>query len=889
MALTGAMILVAGLSLATGRLTPAQLDSLWGTGQHEAALDALATELVTARRNAEPVALVALLNREAAWRKTSGQPVEGEAAAREALDLAWSTGDSALACAPTRWLSVNLTAQGRNQEAREQYEALLDLATRVGDHEHRGWANIGLGWDDDINRRNRESLRHYAAAAAAFRDAGNPEGELWGQLGVANCRFHLGQYEAAAAAWDSVARTANAAGMVRHEVSTLNNIAGLQFALGRPDVSMGYYQRAIAVWDSLGQQYECLPPRLNLGSCLALLGREDEARELFESILADSRAGELRNYEARALRRLAKLARVDGDIAGASAHFDAVVALGDDLPLLDIIEALRGQASLLDADGRHAEALAILRDAERRLEGDETSAHRTRLHLDLARTLLRLDRTDEAGRYLRRADATLGAARARHGQELAVLQATRWEQIGQPDSALAVLLEAAELWEAERGLPLDPDWREERGAAGRQIFTRLARQLARAQGHEAAFDRLQSYKARTLRERRLGPEALGATDSEPSRSLATTSASELQVEILRPGELLLDAYLGPDESLVFAVSLQACRLVMLPSDSELQPRLRRWHDQLASPHSPDAVPAWADSLLAPLHDLLATADHVVLAPDGALNLVPLVALLADQGIDHCTRVPSASVLADLRRSASGGAGTDAPASLLILHAGELPAAAWESEQLATRYRGSEVHSIVQDDAASLARLVSAADVLHVAAHAEGDDRNAWQSAIICDPSRPDRRWRARDITALSLDLRLVVLASCESAAGRTLSGEGVQGLASAFLAAGAPTVLASLWPVDDDATAFFMTRFYGGLAHGLTALEAHAAAQAACRTDAVFGDPACWAGFVLMGDGEQGLGLAAQTGLGELRRWLLWPLLAVLGMGFWLIVRRGRG
>ena len=878
--LVSTLILLAGGACAAGALTPAELDSLWSTGDHTAALTALETTVARVRGDGTERDLIALLNREAAWRKTAEQPVQAEAAAREAMALAWALGDSALACAPLRWLGVALTAQGRNQEARAKYEALLELATRVGDHEHRGWANIGLGWDDDINRRSRASLDHYAAAAEAFGEAGNAEGELWGRLGVANARFHLGQYEAAASAWDTVAATADNAGLIRHEVSTLNNIAGLQFALGRPDISRTYYERAIAVWDSLGQPYECLPPRLNLGSCLALLGQEDRAYDLFTDVLTESRAGELHNYEARALRRLAKLDRLNGNIEGARTRFDAIIDLGDDLPALEILEALRGKASLLNDRGAHHEALAILHDADRRIAGDTTSAHRIRLDLDLADTLLRLDRADEARRYLDRADAIMGQARARHGLELASLRATCWQRQGRPDSALVALETAATLWEAERGLPLDPDWREERGAAGRRIFTRLGDLLAQEHGPVAAFDRLQAYKARTLRERRSGPEA----ETDLSRSQAVATLSELQTGTLQPDELLLDAYLGPDTSLLFAVTRDSCRLTRLAPDTDLIPLARRWHEALAAPGHPAPTSAWADTLLAPLRDLIDQAERIILAPDGVFNLLPLTALLPEA---HCSRVPSASMLADLRRENPHGPISD-KTSIVILHTETLPAAVWESRNLVDRYEGACAHTVTTEGPATLAALADKALVLHVATHAEGNDRNAWQSAVVCNAAVPAARWRACDITGLSLDTRLVVLASCESAAGRTLSGEGVQGLASAFLAAGVPTVLASLWPVDDDATAFFMSRFYEALADDVPVGVAHARAQAACRNDPIFSAPADWAGFVLIGDGNRQVPLDERGRRAGPWPWLLIPLLAGIGYLLMRHIAKGR-
>src|SRR5262249_1365270 len=72
--------------------------------------------------------------------------------------------------------------------------------------------------------------------------------------------------------------------------------------------------------------------------------------------------------------------------------------------------------------------------------------------------------------------------------------------------------------------------------------------------------------------------------------------------------------------------------------------------------------------------------------------------------------------------------------------------------------------------------------------------------------------RARDIYRVRLKSELVVLSSCQTARGRILAGEGVQGLAQAFFHAGARSVVASLWDVSDRHTADLMAAFYRHMA-----------------------------------------------------------------------------
>src|SRR5262249_55060515 len=96
---------------------------------------------------------------------------------------------------------------------------------------------------------------------------------------------------------------------------------------------------------------------------------------------------------------------------------------------------------------------------------------------------------------------------------------------------------------------------------------------------------------------------------------------------------------------------------------------------------------------------------------------------------------------------------------------------------------------------------------------------------------------------------LVVLSGCRTALGRQLDGEGVVGLARAFMYAGTSRVLATLWKVDDAATAELMVHLYQGLLRdGLRPADALRRAQLALARQGRWRHPYYWAGFQLQGD-----------------------------------------
>ena len=134
--------------------------------------------------------------------------------------------------------------------------------------------------------------------------------------------------------------------------------------------------------------------------------------------------------------------------------------------------------------------------------------------------------------------------------------------------------------------------------------------------------------------------------------------------------------------------------------------------------------------------------------------------------------------------------------------------------------------------------------LHFAAHARVSDRRPEQSSLVLSGSVMD----LPTIRRLDLTAELVTLSACETGLGRRVRGEGVFGLPHAFLAAGARSVIVTLWRVGDRSTADFMGDFYRELRHGVSPAAALLAVRRAHLAAAgPASHPSRWAPFILVG------------------------------------------
>ena len=215
--------------------------------------------------------------------------------------------------------------------------------------------------------------------------------------------------------------------------------------------------------------------------------------------------------------------------------------------------------------------------------------------------------------------------------------------------------------------------------------------------------------------------------------------------------------------------------------------------------------------------------------------------------------------------------------------GALPAAADEAKGLSENFAGDVAIGL---DANEGFFKEKAADygIIHLAMHGLLDSRAQMLSSLVFTEdgdSVENNFLQAYEISKLNLNADLVVLSACETGYGKFEQGNGIASLARSFMYAGAPSLVVSLWQVNDFSTAEIMKLFYQNLAKDMGTAEALRAAKLNYmkRAKGILRHPAFWSPFVHIGTNDP-IRLERKSE----RSFLWWGLgLGILGLVFSLI------
>lgn len=306
------------------------------------------------------------------------------------------------------------------------------------------------------------------------------------------------------------------------------------------------------------------------------------------------------------------------------------------------------------------------------------------------------------------------------------------------------------------------------------------------------------------------------------------SIEAIQAFLRKNGKIILSYWLTPTSSYLWLISGSQFQLFTLPSDQIIEEKSAEYTRLLQSARNADVLDPPGQALY---HDLLEQAAkfiphnaEVVIVPDGGLDKLNFETLRVPNPQPHywiTDVIPevasSTSLLLSSRKD-----GRHAGRTLLSIGNVQgtedyppLPQAGEEMQKVQAHFPADQVVSISGVDATPsvyASEHPENFDYIHFATHGTASELSPLESAIILSPNaQKSFKLYARDIVGIHLNAKIVTISACYAAGTRAYSGEGLVGLAWAFLKAGAHQVVAGLWEVDDRVAANLMDDFYTGL------------------------------------------------------------------------------
>ncbi|HUJ89603.1 MAG TPA: CHAT domain-containing protein [Syntrophorhabdales bacterium] len=337
-------------------------------------------------------------------------------------------------------------------------------------------------------------------------------------------------------------------------------------------------------------------------------------------------------------------------------------------------------------------------------------------------------------------------------------------------------------------------------------------------------------------------------------SVTSLSAAEINA-LVPPDEALIEYYYSEGDMLAFVLTREGLTSVRLESEG-LVDEVRQFRSLLATPGSTNYQTlsrALYKRLFEPFEKALGKRN-LAIVPHGALHYLPFNALQNERGYlieQYSIRIlPSASVIKYLRARKASKA-------LDILAFGnpdlgdpryDLAYAQAEAQSVA----GTRPQSLVflRKDATESAfrKYGRSFSYIHFATHGQFDSDAPLKSALLLAGDRTsDGRLTVDKLYSMNIDAELVTLSACETGLGKVANGDDVVGLTRGFLYAGTNSIVASLWKVDDQATAELMTGFYNALKKSG---KREALRQAQLNARKKYPHPYYWASFQLTGNAD---------------------------------------
>lgn len=800
--------------------------------------------------------------------------------ANEAMKLAESTKDAARRLAAGSLLAAVHNARGEYALGLEVLAGVKRLAREVGNRPQLAAALRDTGWQLASLGRLAEAREAVDEALALAEQNGDPVARARGLTVAARIAQAYGDLQEELRALGEAGALYHAAGLRADEAVVAANRGLAVLELRDFDGALKLFDDARRLAGAKGGADLDIMIDAHRGWALGQLGRAEEADQALEAAIARARESAFERV-AGLLGLYGEVLAQRGDLARAIPLLELGVREADAHTKTDV-SAVARLGVALERAGRAKEAEPVLREAIRRGEATggaipwEPLYRLGKIEAERGRTRAALKTLERAAAEIERGEGPLedDAARARYWGDKAGVYTLLVRLLlseRRDDDALKYVERAkvAELQSLDRsrrsGLELELDLSE----------ARFARELQAERRKKAPnadkIRRLDALLAGVLTRRSEFMEEV-RRDAGAHTDRYTIHPLELDKlrKLLPPDMLILSPVALEDELVVFAMTRDASthftvRIAATEVDALVQAmlaetspggRLKRGAAPMSALPSLEAIVASRERLTSTakrLYDLLVRPalerfgppGTLVISPSASLRYLPFAALHdgTDWLVSRTTLIELTSL--DQTKFGRGERASFKKAHVLAIADpdGSLEGARREVREIQAVYPDADV---LEDAAATMDALNARVaypgfEIVHLATHGVLAPEAERSHLVLAGAPL-----YYRSIPALRFaKTKLVILSACDTASRGT--GAEVTGLAYQFEQTDVRATVATLWPVDDDATMALMGELYRHLRAGLSPQEALARAQRSLAAQSKTEHPYYWAAFVLIG------------------------------------------
>ena len=691
------------------------------------------------------------------------------------------------------------------------------------------------------------SLEHYRQSVALSRAVGKRRMEAYALMDVATIHTSMGDARRARGQYERALRLYKAIGDRRGQAKVLTSIGDTHYSAGAWDRALSYYERALPL-------YQSAKDSSNEASTLYGMARASRARGDFDAALADIESAI--NIVEFLRVQIASPALRSSYFASVRRHYGFYVDMLMQMHKMRPAAGFATEAFQASESARARVLLEILAESavniRQGVEPELLERERSLQQLLSAKALYQsrllsgkeTDESEEVAREIRRLTTEYQEVQAQIRE-----RSPRYASLTQPQSP--------RLADIQRELP-----------DGQTLLLEYALGDDRSYLWAVSSTSVESFElpARAAIEAAAGEfhsllvarqPLPGETESE-REARVTEADGRYNQSALKLSQMLL----GP-----LAEHLGDKRLLIVP-DGALQyipfealpiPRPGQAVTGGADNNFDDAAPIVSEHevMNLPSASALAALRRDKLSPGSASAVVAVLADPVFEPDDPRVKAHTAPASNDPAAATETAALRDALVGVAPDRAARLPFTRLEAEEILSLTPAGAAMVATGFDA-NLAAATSVRlgqyQIVHFATHGVVNDKHPELSGIVLslvdERGNPENGFlQLHDIYNLNLSAKLVVLSACDTGLGKEVNGEGLIGLTRGFMYAGAKSVLASLWKVDDRATAELMGHFYKAmLKDNLPPAAALRVAKEALRKQKRWRAPYYWAGFVLQGD-----------------------------------------